>query len=464
MASSGITPIGRATVARGSLSRAMTPGSRKEVWGWTFLAGLSLAVAGLLALLLALSRTPGVQDYLPVNYFRTALVTHVVFSVVVWYLALLGLLSCISAARQTEGKPRLAFLGPVGLVLSGLGSLVLLGVTLTNAGDPSLNNYIPVLMHPAYYGGLAAIAVGVALPVVRQMIQPGLMSEPASFAVTVAGLSYLTALFCFGLAYRLLPPDLDPATWNERLFWGGGHVLQFTFTAMMLAVWHMLCTMSFGAPPLPDRAFKAALATMLPFVLVAPAFYGLDPLSLAHRDGFTALFRYGLLLPPVAIAGGLAWMAFSRPRVVGWRSPVWLALLLSVAVFGIGGIEGYFLGVADTRTPGHYHAVIGGTTLAFWGLLLGIVLPALGRAAGISILETALFWMYGVGQTLHSAGLFAAGTVGVPRKTAGAEQGLDTLAKQISMIVTGTGGGIAVLAGALFVVILLHRLLRRRGA
>lgn len=459
MVSDGLAkPIGRATVARGSLSRAMNRSTKAEIWGWSLLAGLSLAIAGILALLVALSRTPGVQDFLPQDFFRTALVTHVVFSVVVWYLALLGLLCCISSARLTEGAPRLAILGPVGLVLVALGSLVLFVVTIVDAGEPSLHNYIPTLLHPAYYWGLGAIALGVALPVVRQLFQPGVMGEPATFAVTVAGLAYLVALFCFALAWRMLPAGLDPATWNERLFWGGGHVLQFTHTALMLAAWHMLSAMSFGAPPLPDRAFKAAVAAMLPFILVAPAFYGLDPLGLDHRDGFTALFRYGLILPPLAVAGGFAWTWYSRERPAGWRSPVFLALVLSVALFGLGGIEGYFLGVADTRTPGHYHAVIGGVSLAFWGLLLGIVLPALGRSVSLSVWETALFWLYGAGQALHSIGLFAAGTAGVPRKTAGAGQGLDTLPKIIAMATTGIGAIVAVLGGILFIVILLRRL------
>ena len=31
-----------------------------------------------------------------------------------------------------------------------------------------------------------------------------------------------------------LPQDLDPRVYYELLFWGGGHVLQFTFTLLML--------------------------------------------------------------------------------------------------------------------------------------------------------------------------------------------------------------------------------------
>ena len=32
----------------------------------------------------------------------------------------------------------------------------------------------------------------------------------------------------------LLPPEIDGQQYYEMLFWGGGHVLQFTFTLLML--------------------------------------------------------------------------------------------------------------------------------------------------------------------------------------------------------------------------------------
>ena len=67
-------------------AQGLTASLRGELRGWALLAVGSLAVAGALALLLGLGRAPNAQAYLPwdlATFFNTALVTHVVFSVVI---------------------------------------------------------------------------------------------------------------------------------------------------------------------------------------------------------------------------------------------------------------------------------------------------------------------------------------------------------------------------------------------
>ena len=61
-----------------------------ELRAWGFLAMVSLGVAGLFALLLALSRVPGAEDMIPwpIQFFEKGLVIHVVLSFVVWFLSL----------------------------------------------------------------------------------------------------------------------------------------------------------------------------------------------------------------------------------------------------------------------------------------------------------------------------------------------------------------------------------------
>ena len=87
----------------------LTPARRSELRGWALLAIGSLAVAGTLALLLGLSRTPKVQDWLPwgPHFFYRALVTHVVLSFEVWFLAALGAFSAM-VAPPGAGGDRLA--------------------------------------------------------------------------------------------------------------------------------------------------------------------------------------------------------------------------------------------------------------------------------------------------------------------------------------------------------------------
>ena len=75
-----------------------SPAARAELRGWCGLALLSLAIAGVFALLVALSRVPGVEDVapLPLKFFEKGLVVHVVFSFGVWYLSVMGALMTIA--------------------------------------------------------------------------------------------------------------------------------------------------------------------------------------------------------------------------------------------------------------------------------------------------------------------------------------------------------------------------------
>ena len=61
--------------------------------GWLWLGLLALVGSGLFSILLVLSRTPGVNRLLPAaDFFHTSLVLHVDLSVLVWFMAMAGLL------------------------------------------------------------------------------------------------------------------------------------------------------------------------------------------------------------------------------------------------------------------------------------------------------------------------------------------------------------------------------------
>jgi heme/copper-type cytochrome/quinol oxidase subunit 1 len=70
-------------------------------------------------------------------------------------------------------------------------------------------------------------------------------------------------------------------------------------------------------------------------------------------------------------------------------------------------------------------------------------------------------WVYTAGQLLHVGGLAASGAMGIQRKTAGAAQGLDSLAAKAAMGVMGIGGLLAVIGGILFVLAVIHAIRAR---
>ena len=71
----------------GNFAGKLTPHLMAELRGWIALPLIALGLAGLLALLLAAARVPGVELILPwtgPEAFRRILVVHVTFAFVVW--------------------------------------------------------------------------------------------------------------------------------------------------------------------------------------------------------------------------------------------------------------------------------------------------------------------------------------------------------------------------------------------
>ena len=56
-------------------------------------------------------------------------------------------------------------------------------------------------------------------------------------AIEAALVSAALALLAFAWSWAKVPATLDGKAYYEVLFWGGGHVLQFTWTLLMLVAW-----------------------------------------------------------------------------------------------------------------------------------------------------------------------------------------------------------------------------------
>ena len=426
---------------------------RRLLAGWMLLAVGSLAAAGLLALLLALARSPGAEVWFPwpwQSFFRKALVTHVAMAFVVWLLAMLGGLAALARPGGIASR--------AGLMLAVAGAGLMLLPALANQGQPLLVDYVPVLSTPAFYGGLALLATGVTLPILHLLARPPRWGIALGMGIGTAGVIYLLALLCFALAWWGFPAGARLGSNDAAIFWGGGHLLQIVNSAVLLTVWQVLGEQVFGRPPLSLRAWRGVCLLLLLAAMPGPVFYGFwqgnDP---ALRQAFTRLYWTVLPLPILIGGAALGWRLLRSAPV--WRSPAYLALLLSFATFAAGGLLGLFAAGGDTRTPGHYHAEIVGVTLGFMGLFYGVILPVLcrgGRNGGVLLWQ---FWMLGGGQLLACLGLFLAGSQGVGRKIAGAAQGLDSVGKIIGMSLNEAGGAIAVIGGVLFVAIAVTRLL-----
>ncbi len=433
-----------------------------ELRAWGLIAVGALAVAGVFALLLALSRLPGAETWFPwpVQFFHKGLVIHVVFSFVVWFLAVMAALACATAYRAGGPEPRARGLGPVAVWLSVAAFVLLALPAMRDGGEASLNNYVPVIIDPLFYAGLGLLALAMLLVAFRLLVNlaaPRGIVEPVVLATAVATLLFVAALVSIVFDALALGGPVD-AAFNEAVFWSGGHLLQFLNVTLMLVAWYLLGGARLAAPLVTPTLLTLAAVFLLIAGLVGVGGAGMvhEPLSVPHRQWITDL-QY-LLAPPtllIAVLGAKALMGAGSDgdRLAG------LALWTSFAVFALGGVLGLFVDGADTRTPAHYHGVIGGVNIAFMGLFVVFLLPLLGRPLTRGRWLVAMFWMYAIGQALHSAGLFLAGGYGATRKTAGAE-GLEALGAQIGLYGMGVGAVVAVIGGIIFIVVTSRALLR----
>ena len=447
----------------GTIAGKLTPHLTYELRGWVGLPLAAVALAGFMALLLALARIPGAEFLLPwteQTFFQKGLVAHVTFAFVVWYMGVHGAMTVLATAQCAGGGEEI---GPFSIVAgrtavygAGLSLLMMLVPVVADLGEPSLNNYVPVLIHPLFYAGLALLALCVALPVVRLLAIMVQMRnvEASAFGVAAAGVIYFICLVCVAAAALTIPQNAGPVGTNEYVMWGGGHVLQFTNTVLMLSAFYMLSRITLGETPIKETWFKSMVLILVAGAAAGPLLYltfeGGDP---AQRMTFTYLYWFALPVPSAVILASVASLLYRRRADLLHGAPEVIGMVTGLGLFAFGGIIGFFEGSVDTRTPSHYHAMLIAVTLGFIALYFALFLPLIGLRTPRRGLRISIYLLLGGGQFLHSLGLYLAGLEGVVRKTSGAAQGLDSVWKAVTMSMMGLGGVVAVAGGVIFVVL-----------
>lgn len=431
--------------------------AQKELRFWSILAVASLAVAGIFALLLAISRLPGADTIFPwpVAFYERSLIIHVIMSFVVWFVAGGMIFAQITAYRVSDGSPRSENMGRTAAVAVLIAFFLLGAPALMDSGVPSLNNYIPAIIDPIYYVGLLLVAFAAMLSAARVfmnvMDRQGPL-EPIGAAGLCASFVAVLAIAAFAISWNHNGGMPTSPAGNEDVFWAGGHILQFFNVTIMIGAWIFLAGRAIGQPPL--RPQTALIAFVVLAVLAAGGFLLLfveEPLSVAERDLFTH-YQYALAPVPIFVGIMVAIALLKSPKnTTEVGRTAFVCLLLSMTLFLVGGFLGIFVDGGDTRTPAHYHAVIGAVNIALMGFLYLFVLPILERGVTKWRAVRASLWLYGLGQILHSVGLFIAGGYGAPRKVAGTSPGLDVIGNWIGHVGIGIGGVIAVLGGVMFI-------------
>ncbi len=423
--------------------------------GWLVLAVGSLLVAGLFTILLVLSRTPYIQDMIPwVDFFHTALVVHVDLTVLVWFLGYAGMFWSLNSTSRCTAC------GWAGLWLAVAGSCVIVISPFLGAGEPLMNNYVPVLRDPIFFTGLGMFGIGFSITVLRGL----LFSRPIGATISGAGairfglytalIAAITAVFALLASWYGIPESVTGEHYYELLFWGAGHTLQFVHIQLMLVAWLCLATIAGFMPRLTPRVALILFAIgLLPVVFTPIVYIAFAVDSGDHLQAITWLMQYGGGLAALPVGLIIVYSLLTAGNRLT-ASAEGNALLSSILLFGVGGVIGFMISGSNVTVPAHYHGSIVAVTLAFMGITYHL-LPRLGFRKPEGKMVRLQPVIYAVGQLMHVTGLAWSGGYGVQRKTAGAAQGLDAIEKVAGMGLMGLGGLIAIIGGIIFLVIVI---------
>lgn len=446
---------------------------------WLALALGSLLLAGLLSLSVVLGRLPGLSRIIddPL-FFKRCLVVHVDLALVVWFYAFASALAALRAPTRSGPAEKFALSAAV------LGVLGICAGGLVRGAQPVLANYVPVIDHPLFLGGLALFFLGVLTFALRTVARPaarvsGGLPDDAAVGVQACGVVLVLAGVTWLSARVALPAGLERHTFFEFSHWGAGHVLQVANVCAMLAVWLWLLDLATVRPLLSARAARRLFA-----VLVAPHF--IMPLlswrGALHRDyieGATLLMRWGIF-PVVLFTLFLGVRHLRRHRTATATAPADSLARLARAGFAasagltlLGFILGAMIRSSTTLVPAHYHASLGGITASFMAATYLLVKRFARETAPVSAsVADAKRWRsarwqlvcFGVGQAVFALGFAIGGAYGLGRKTYAGEQHIRSLGEQIGLGVMGLGGLFAAAGGVWFLALVLRPVFARRPA
>lgn len=439
---------------------------------WLILGVTALAIAGLYSLVLAGGRSPKIGENALLNrIFHESLVVHVDLSVLVWFLSIACLMWSLLSANKRSLIP---YIEEAALVCFAGGTFAITAAPFAPQGEALMSNYIPVIYNPIFFFGLMLIGCGTLLMVFRVIpAKAGILkalqdsrfrgNDMAIIDFALYGAAFITgiAFISFVWSYHQMPAIIEGQQYYDLLFWGGGHVLQFTHVQIVVVGWFLLVRAlkpSFSVyPPHLMLLFSLALlgAFAAPFIYLSS-----NVADAAHRNGFTyVMILVNGIAPTIFALWVLPGLWSFRALGKGPNRALWSATIISMLLFMYGNVLGALIHGQNVVIPAHYHGSIVGITLAFMGVAY-LLLPKLGYN---DVANTRLaYWqpyIYGLGQFMHVTGFAWSGGYGALRKTPG---GTYEGWQQIAMGLMGGGAGLAAIGGLMFVIVVARAVLSKK--
>lgn len=461
-------------------------------------AAVALLVAGILALLVVLTRWQAVH-LLPADQFYMALTAHGIDALIFWIIFFE--MAVLYVASSTLLRCRLATpaWGWVQFLLMLIGAVMTNVAIFQGSSSVMMTSYVPMQAAPHFYLGLILFAVGAligcfiffgTLVVAKQektydgsipLVTFGAVTAAIIAVFTIAsGAIILIPTFLWSIGYIA---HID-AEMYRVVWWGLGHSSQQINVAAHVAIWYLIAGLVFGARPMSEKVSRTAYLLYILFLQLACAHHILvDPgissewkvfnTSYAMYLAVLASLIHGLTVPgsiEVAQRGkGFNNGLFEWLRKAPWENPVFSSMFISLVVFGfLGGITGVVMGTEQINliihntiyVPAHFHATVAvGTTMAFMGVTYFLIPVLFRRQMILPGLAKIQPYLFGGGMTIMVLFMLGAGTLGVSRRHwdmdfTGAALGFDYPGMAYTLMGIGAFGGvIGVLGGGAFLLI-----------
>jgi len=469
-------------------------------------AVVALILGGTAALLVALTRWEAVGLLRPTQFYKY-LSLHawnlLIFWMVFMEVGILYVGGPIVLGRKLPGT-RLARIGWVVMVASAVLIEYAIWTTAYPNQQPLLTSYAPMKSSALFYLGVDTFILGTvvaALPFFACIWQeksenPNGTLPLVTFGAFVTGIIAVEALLGGLITYvptflwRIGVVEHIDAAWYRQMYWIIGHGTQQINLAAMITSWYFMTHLTAGAEVVSEKVSRGAFILYLFFINMGAAHHLMaDPaLTAGWKMWNTSYAMYGAVLASLIHAfaipagieagrrkrglGGDSW--FGWLRTAPWHDPGFSATALSIILFGyLGGITGVLMGQMQLNTmrhntlavPGHFHGTVAvGTTLAFMGLLYYVIRLFFRKEWILDRLARLQPYLYGAAMSIASMAMMEAGIVyGVPRRdpvtTSIPGTSFSFSAASPMLAILGIAAAVAVLAGAIFVLVAVGSLL-----
>ncbi len=386
--------------------------------------------------------------------------------------------------------------------LAAVGAIMAALTVALGAASVLYTFYPPLIASPFFYLGIVLVVVGswiwVALMAINLLAwrrqNPG-RPVPLAMYANVAGAS-LWAWTAVGAAVEILLQILPVALGFKTTIDAGLARVLFSWTLHAIVYfWLMPAYIAFytivpraiGGRLYSDVMARLAFALFLVFAM---------PIGLHHlfadpevgsgfkfvHSVFTGMVVVPTLLTVFTICASLEMAARLRGgkgfvgwiRALPWSNPVLLAVTFSFVMLGLGGAGGlinmtYQLDASIHNTQwvtGHFHLIFAGAVVIMYFVIAYDLWPHLtGRALGHMALIRTQLWLWFLGTLIMTLPWHVAGLFGMPRRMAYFDYSNPTIAPEAWTVTAGVfGGGLMLISGALFMLILLRSHLQPRVA